>query len=110
MKLFKSKDNPHVRIETTLSDGTNYLTFLHEEALKELVNKMLGSQVFDALCEIQKLAWRDDDCMTQDTLFQLQDKLQDLTLNVAGKVSPKAVDKLLAEFPWLYHVEEEGEK
>ena len=61
--------------------------------------------MYEKLEKIQELLWKDDDRMEQDTLFELQDKVAELILEVAGKEGPKTVDRLVAKFPWLYKVE-----
>lgn len=60
-------------------------------------------EVYDALKEIQLLAWSGDDLMSQETLFEIQDKLADLTLKVA--VAAGMDKELAATFPWLYTIE-----
>jgi len=57
---------------------------------------------FKSICEIQKIAWRDDDCMNQDTLFELQDKIAQLALRIAS--AEHKVDDLVSAFPWIYTV------
>ena len=60
--------------------------------------------MYEKLEKIQELLWRNDDLMDQDTLFELQDKVAELILEVAGKEGPKTVDRLVSKFPWLYKV------
>ena len=60
--------------------------------------------MYEKLEKIQELLWRNDDLMDQDTLFELQDKVAELILEVAGKEGPKIVDRLVSKFPWLYKV------
>jgi len=107
MIIKKNQKTNMLYFEGISPDGNKEYACMSEFLFKEAVNQLIGNEVFTALCEIQKLAWADDDCMEQDTLFELQEKLSALTLSVAGKVSPKAVDKLVAEFPWLYEVKGE---
>lgn len=64
---------------------------------------MTMNEVYDALKEIQLLAWSGDDLLSQDTLFEIQDKLADLTLKAA--VSAGRGKDLAATFPWLYTIE-----
>ena len=61
---------------------------------------MTINEVYNRLVMLQKLAWRDDDMMSQDTLFDLQDDLADVLLEVA-KSCGKTKD-LVTTFPWLY--------
>lgn len=107
MTIKKIPTNGQLFLDDTLPNGKRDMTCISEHLLKEAVNMLLGNEVFTSLCEIQRLVWTDDDCMSQDTLFDLQDKVAKLTLTVAGKVSPESVDKLVTEFPWLYEVEGE---
>lgn len=58
--------------------------------------------MYEKLKEIQKLIWKNDDLMDQDTLFELQDKIANLTLEVAQKEGK--VEQLIKDFKWLYSV------
>ena len=55
---------------------------------------------YDTVEELQSLAWRNDDRMDQDTLFELQGKLADFALLVAKNEG--RLHQLLMKFPWLY--------
>jgi CxxC motif-containing protein len=57
-------------------------------------------QMYSQLKELQKLAWKSDDRMDQETLFELQDKLAELTLQAAIKEGKTA--DLQKAFPFLY--------
>lgn len=63
---------------------------------------MTMNEVYEALKELQLLAWSGDDLLSQDTLFEIQDKLADLTLKVA--VAAGMDKELAATFPWLYTI------
>ena len=57
--------------------------------------------VYAKLVELQGILWRDDDLMSQDALFEAQELVANLTLEVcfaAGKTGEELVEK----FPWLY--------
>ena len=54
----------------------------------------------EKLLKILELVWQDDDMMNQDTLFELQDELSILALEVAIAEGKQA--KLINKFPWLY--------
>jgi len=56
--------------------------------------------MYNELKELLKLTFKDDDRMDQDTLFDLQDRITDLTLRVAQKENK--TDDLVKSFPWLY--------
>lgn len=60
--------------------------------------------MYEKLKEILTLAWKDDDRMDQETLFELQDKLTGLVLEIAEEESK--VDDLINSFPYLYKFEE----
>ena len=60
--------------------------------------------MYNELKEIQKLIFKGDDLMDQETLFELQDRITELTLQVAQKENK--TDDLVKSFPWLYKVEE----
>lgn len=61
--------------------------------------------MYDKLLTIQEMLWRNDDMMMQETLFELQDYVADLLLNVAEKEGK--VEELVAKFPFLYRRKEE---
>lgn len=63
--------------------------------------------IYNDLREIQNLVWQSDDLMSQDTLFEIQDKLADLTLKVA--IAAGKEENLARSFPWLYRIAREGE-
>ena len=69
-----------------------------------MAKKTTMTDVYTALKALQKLAWRDDDMMRQETLFEMPDMLTDLSLKVANECG-KASD-LAAAFPYLYRVKE----
>ena len=58
--------------------------------------------MYNDLKKIQELLWKDDDRMDQDTLFELQEFVAELTLKAAEKENK--VDDLLKNFKWLYEV------
>ena len=60
--------------------------------------------MYEKLLTIQEMLWRDDDLMMQETLFELQDYVAELILNVAEKEGK--VDELVVRFPFLYQVKE----
>jgi hypothetical protein len=64
---------------------------------------MTKQKILSELIEIQKIVWKDDDLMDQNTLFELQHKLANLVLGVANDLN-KGHD-LVELFPWLYKVE-----
>lgn len=55
---------------------------------------------FGMVCDLQRTAWKDDDYMSQETLFELQEKLADFALLVAQ--NENRVEDLAKAFPWLY--------
>lgn len=55
---------------------------------------------FGMICDIQETAWRDDDLMSQDTLFELQEKIADLAMLIAN--NENRMDDLVNAFHWLY--------
>jgi hypothetical protein len=59
--------------------------------------------MYEKLKKIQTLIWRDDDLMSQDTLFELQEEFTNLLLEVAQKEN-KTKD-LVTSFSWLYKTE-----
>ena len=61
---------------------------------------MTPNQIYGELVNLQKLAWKDDDLMSQDTLFDVQDTLADMLLRVARECGK--TEDLVKTFPWLY--------
>lgn len=62
---------------------------------------MTMTEVYAKLVELQRILWEGDDLMSQDTLFEAQELVANLTLEVcfaAGKNGEELVEK----FPWLY--------
>lgn len=59
--------------------------------------------MYKELSDIQRLLWKNDDYMDQETLFELQEKMAELVLDVA--IKEHKITELLAEFPWLYEAE-----
>jgi hypothetical protein len=56
--------------------------------------------MYDKLKKIQELLWKDDDMMNQSTLFELQENMAKLLLEVA-QTEGKTKD-LIKSFPFLY--------
>lgn len=63
---------------------------------------MTKHKLYNELKDINKLAWRDDDLMRQETLFELQEKLAEILLSVARDCGETAQNDLVKSFPWLY--------
>ncbi len=63
---------------------------------------MTKNQVFDKLVELQELVWKGDDLMDQEVLFDVQDKLSELTLEVAKWIGNTKCKVLVDKFPYLY--------
>ena len=61
---------------------------------------MTRNDIYNRLKKIQSLAWRGDDLMEQDTLFEMQDYIASLILDVAEDCGK--TDDLVQSFPWLY--------
>jgi hypothetical protein len=61
---------------------------------------MTKKDILKRLIKVQKLLWKNDDLMNQETLFDLQDEVQTLVLKVAEDTN--STDIILKEFPWLY--------
>ena len=49
---------------------------------------------------VQELLWKDDDLMNQETLFELQELVAELTLKIANR--EKKTAQLVKDFPHLY--------
>jgi ribulose 1,5-bisphosphate carboxylase large subunit-like protein len=61
---------------------------------------MKKTKLYTQIKEIQKLVWKDDDLILQETLFELQDRIAVLALIIA-KNENKTGD-LINSFSWLY--------
>lgn len=59
---------------------------------------------FGMICDIQKLAWKNDDRMDQETLFDLQDRIAEMALVIAN--NENRVDDLIKAFPWVYETKD----
>lgn len=69
-----------------------------------VVDRLTFDIVYETVKAIQRLAWKDDDMMTQETLFDLQEALAHLALELAVETGNET--DLLSTFPWLYRREE----
>ena len=56
--------------------------------------------MYNEIKKIQKLLWKHDDMMEQETLFELQDLVAGLALNIAKRENKTA--QLACDFPFLY--------
>jgi len=56
--------------------------------------------MYERLKKVQEMLWRSDDLMDQETLFELQDYVAGVILDVAEQEG-KTTD-LVKSFPWLY--------
>jgi hypothetical protein len=56
--------------------------------------------MYEKIKKIQQLLWKNDDLIDQDTLFEVQDYVAELLLDVAKKEG-KTGD-LVKSFSWLY--------
>ena len=63
---------------------------------------MTKEKIYEQLKHCLCLAWQDDDLMTQENLFALQEKLANLTLAVAESIGDSALKDLCFKFPFLY--------
>ena len=111
MKILKSKVNGYIVLKRTDKDGNEDSTVITEESLHELFETVFGGDLFTMIVDLQKIMWKNDDCMDWETLAEAQDKLASFALKYAGKLNlgglnPKHVDDLVAKFPWLYEVQE----
>ena len=58
---------------------------------------------YDSIAEILKLLFEEDDMMSQDNLFEVQDKVANLALRIA--LNEKKGAKLVKAFPYLYQIQ-----
>ena len=56
--------------------------------------------IFNQLVELQRILWRSDDRIDQDDLFEAQDQLSSLVLDLAKDLGKD--DEVVDEFPYLY--------
>lgn len=59
---------------------------------------------YEDVAALQRLAWKGDDQIGQDDLFELQDALAAFALKVAN--AEQRTPELLREFPFLYTTKE----
>ena len=60
--------------------------------------------MYEKLSKIQKLLWKDDDRISQETLFEIQERMAEVLLEVAKK--EHKIDDLIKTFPWIYYEEQ----
>ena len=65
---------------------------------------MTKEKIFEELKALNALAWEHDDLMTQETLFDLQEKLANLLLAVAQDMGNAALRDICKAFPYLYSI------
>lgn len=80
-------------------DGSTWIERMLTNKLKRGIT-MTKKEIFEKLVELQKLVWTDDDRMDQDNLFELQDKMAQLVLDLANDTNNQEV--ILKEFSWIY--------
>ena len=61
---------------------------------------MTKKETYRRMKSLLALAWKNDDYMSQESLFELQQKLANYTLDAASDCGE--VFSLADEFPWLY--------
>lgn len=57
-------------------------------------------RMYDTLKNVNVMLWKNDDMMSQDTLFELQHLFGNILLSVA--IDEDKLDDLESSFPWLY--------
>ena len=57
-------------------------------------------KLYKEVKKANKMLWVSDDMIDQDTLFDLQDKLAEINLEIAKPIME--VENLVKTFPWLY--------
>lgn len=62
--------------------------------------------MYEEIKNIQKLLWKHDDLMDQETLFEVKELVIKLALRIAEK--EKKTDQLIKDFPNLYKRETEN--
>lgn len=68
--------------------------------MKMVNSNMTKKEVLMKLITFQKLLWKNDDMMHQETLLELQDSMQDTVFKLAIELG--FGDLIVSEFPWLY--------
>lgn len=64
---------------------------------------MKKSDIFNKLMEIQDLIWEEDDMLSQESLFEVQNITAKLVLNLANDLEKGSI--LIEKYPWLYRRE-----
>ena len=67
---------------------------------------MTMENIYTKVVNLQKIAWRGDDLMDQTDLFELQEELATLAMEMANQLGK--CRELVKEFPWLYRVAVKG--
>ena len=63
---------------------------------------MTMENIYAKVLNLQRIAWRGDDLMDQTDLFELQEELANLTMEMANQLGK--CRELVKEFPLLYRV------
>ena len=98
MKIAKLKNGNGYIIE----DDHGVKTHISKEGAEFLGSIVSLEPFYKAICDLQNVLWEDDDCMSQDALFEAQEKVSTIALDIANKIGK--VDDLISKFPWLYEV------
>lgn len=61
---------------------------------------MFNEILYERVKELQRLVWKSDDLMDQETLYDVQDIVADIALALAKEQGKEK--ELVAEFSWLY--------
>ena len=59
--------------------------------------------MYEKLKRVQKLLWEDGDCIDQESLYEIQELIAEITLESA-KVEHRVPD-LIKTFPYIYEAE-----
>lgn len=62
--------------------------------------------IYKQVVKIQELIWQDDDCIEQENLFEVQELIAKLALDIATK--EHKVEELVKQFPYLYELKGES--
>lgn len=107
MTIQKNTKWNKIIIKNSHENGGEEVAVMSEQLFADLRIHLFGGKLFDLICALQQLAWKDDDMMDQDTLFEMQEKLSEFVLQFAERLSPEYVDRIVKQFPWMYKAEEE---
>ena len=90
----------HKQIQAYNEFADNYFLRYRPQEYLLKIRQQPTRELYDEVKAILNLAWKNDDLMTQEVLFQLQDAVGSLALSIAE--DENRVEDLVKSFPWAF--------